>query len=324
MTKSLERVINDFNQELPNCPVCKSNTKIIKSGKRKNKQDTIQLYFCKNCNRRFTDKKITRTTYPPKIILHALSNYNHGHTLYQTSKIMRKKYKTSIPISTIKNWVHRYKDEFPFIKLRKEYSIDPDIIIQTKKLQHQQLFLFKVNTLKLNLAGKQFPKLKYYINSMIKNPQDHIFQNKNVLRCSELAKKIKIETPRIKQISTNIATNLTNLGLAITKTNKERHQVIENFFLINDSVTMATEIPVYILKKESDFENDLVGHIDLIQVRNNKIHILDYKPEIENQNNSITQLSLYAKALSIRTSLPESYFVCAYFNENGYYQFNFS
>ena len=62
----------------------------------------------------------------------------------------------------------------------------------------------------------------------------------------------------------------------------------------------------------------------MIQVRNNKIHVMDYKPEIENQNTAITQLSLYAKALSIRTKIPESYFVCAYFNEKGCYQFYLS
>ena len=157
---------------------------------------------------------------------------------------------------------------------------------------------------------------------MIKNSQDNIFQNKDVLRCSELARKIDIDIAKIKQINSNLATNLTNLGLALAKTKKGRHQVIENFFLINDSVTIATETPVYILKNEGRFENDLVGHVDLIQVRNNKIHVLDYKPEIENQNNVLAQLSLYTRALSIRTKIPISFFICAYFNEKGYYQFN--
>jgi hypothetical protein len=48
------------------------------------------------------------------------------------------------------------------------------------------------------------------------------------------------------------------------------------------------------------------------------------KPEVENNNSIIAQLSLYAKALSIRTKITESYLVCAYFNEHGYYQFNYS
>jgi ATP-dependent exoDNAse (exonuclease V) beta subunit len=157
---------------------------------------------------------------------------------------------------------------------------------------------------------------------MIEDSQNHIFQNKSVLRCSELAKTISIEITPMKQISNNLATRLTNLGLALVKTKKERHQVIENFFLINDSVTIASEIPVYLLKNESDFGNDLVGHIDLIQVRNNKIYILDYKPEIVNEKTAFNQLSLYARALSTRTKIQKSEIICSYFNNNCYIQFN--
>jgi transposase-like protein len=319
---SLNKKYIDSEIELPYCPICKINNQTIKSGKRKIKDEIIQTYYCKSCSKRFTNRKIKRTSYTPTHIVNAITFFNLGHTLGQTVKNMSRKYKIKIPISTLNYWVHRYNNELPFIKLRTKYNIDPENIIRTKKLQHQQPYLFQVHSLKLNLAGKQFPKLKHYINLMIMNSQDNIFQNKDVLRCSELAKKIKIETPRIKQINSNLATKLTNLGMVLAKTKKERHQVIENFFLTNDSVTIATEIPVYILKNEADFENDLVGHIDLIQVRNNKIHVLDYKPEVENTKTTIAQLALYSRALSMRTKIPESYFMCAYFNEDRYCQFN--
>jgi ATP-dependent exoDNAse (exonuclease V) beta subunit len=59
------------------------------------------------------------------------------------------------------------------------------------------------------------------------------------------------------------------------------------------------------------------GHIDIIQVRNNKVHIMDYKPDRE--GNAVNQLQLYAKCLKKRTGIPN--ITCAYFDENEYHQF---
>ena len=75
------------------------------------------------------------------------------------------------------------------------------------------------------------------------------------------------------------------------------------------------------LKEEAEFDDNLVGHIDMVQVRNNKIHILDYKPELINEKYAISQLSLYALALSKRTNIGLSKIVCAYFNQDDYFQF---
>ena len=43
-----------------------------------------------------------------------------------------------------------------------------------------------------------------------------------------------------------MANKLAELGLLLAKTNRERHQAIEDFMLINDSVTIACEVPVYL------------------------------------------------------------------------------
>lgn len=44
----------------------------------------------------------------------------------------------------------------------------------------------------------------------------------------------------------NLANKLTNMALNLAKTNKDRHQSVQDFMLINDSTTIATEIPVYL------------------------------------------------------------------------------
>lgn len=56
-------------------------------------------------------------------------------------------------------------------------------------------------------------------------------------------------------------------------------------------------------------------------MRKDQIHILDYKPNITNDKAIWMQLILYSFALSKRTNLPLNNITCAYFNENGYYQF---
>jgi len=106
---------------------------------------------------------------------------------------------------------------------------------------------------------------------------------------------------------------------------------IENFFLANDSTTVAIEVPVYIkpgeLTKTEQKEYGLTlneplsGHIDILQQRFTKIHILDYKPDAKRSDkSSAEQLFLYALALSKRTGIPMRKIACAYFDENNYFQ----
>ncbi len=170
---------------------------------------------------------------------------------------------------------------------------------------------------KLNIKGKQFPQLKQYINSMLKDPKDYLFQSKDVLRCSELANTIDLPKPNIRSIKDSTACRMTDLALELARTKKERHEKVEEFFLVNDSATVAVEVPVYQTEAESGFKEPLTGHVDLIQVRGNRIHILDYKPDRE--GNVTNQLQLYAKCIRKRTGLSD--ITCAYFDENAYYQF---
>jgi len=88
--------------------------------------------------------------------------------------------------------------------------------------------------------------------------------------------------------------------------------------LRNDSTTIAAEVPVYL-----NYNNEIItGHIDFLQLRFNKIHILDYKPEAEKEKQAQSQVYLYARALSEITKIPLTNFVCAYFDENNYFEFS--
>ncbi len=169
-------------------------------------------------------------------------------------------------------------------------------------------------------------------------------QNFNEKRASQIKfPHLKIETKN----KNNLTCKLASLALNLAKTNKDRHGAIQNFFLINDSTTIATEIPIYLTNWDAgyysrleikdfqrharwnqkgfifplnNYRTPITGHIDILQIRNGIIHILDYKPEAD-KINAIEQLTIYALALSRKLNLPLYYFKCAWFDENNYFEF---
>lgn len=93
--------------------------------------------------------------------------------------------------------------------------------------------------------------------------------------------------------------------------------------LANDSATIAVEVPVYLFPREaSDLKlaDVLTGHIDVLQIRYDKVWILDYKPEARQETRAKYQLYLYARALSVRTKIPLSRFGLAYFDDKDYFE----
>jgi ATP-dependent exoDNAse (exonuclease V) beta subunit len=131
----------------------------------------------------------------------------------------------------------------------------------------------------------------------------------------------------------NHATRLAQLVLQAVTNNRMRHEALQQFMLVNDSVTVAMEVPIYL--KPNDLKHFtqklhfqipfklteiLTGHIDILQIRNGLIHILDYKPKAKSEK-PYTQLTLYALALSRLTGLKLMDFKCAWFDENNYFEF---
>ena len=65
----------------------------------------------------------------------------------------------------------------------------------------------------------------------------------------------------------------------------------------------------------------ITGHIDFVQLKFGSIYLLDYKPDAD-KSNAISQLFVYAVALSVRTGIWLRNFRCAWFDEDGYYEFS--
>ncbi|MBS3781876.1 MAG: PD-(D/E)XK nuclease family protein [Candidatus Thermoplasmatota archaeon] len=121
----------------------------------------------------------------------------------------------------------------------------------------------------------------------------------------------------------NLTTELIQLAFNSQpkNSNKSPHETVEEFFLINDSTTVTTELPVFINPSETALNVDepITGHIDLIQIRYDDIYILDYKPNLNYPEKHASQLQLYQKAIQERTSTPEDKIHTAVFNKHSYY-----
>jgi len=322
----------------PQCPKCHSEI-VVKKGIRKNKLQILQQYQCKECNYIFTKNPSKNTTYPIKIILNAISSYNLGRTLQET----KEKINLEATLPTISSWLDKYKDMLTYARLRKHAIklYKPNNIIHKQALSHIQPYTFKYHKAKLNLLLKenpQFAALKDYIEKIsAKDFPHHIFTyNKESSQNNEQrASQLKFNHLKISHIKKqNQANQLAKLAINLATTNKERHQAIQNFMLINDSTTIAVEIPVYLTNWDagyyrnqkgfifplSNYKTPITGHIDILQIRNGLIHILDYKPEAD-KTQPIEQLTIYALALSRKLNLPLYYFKCAWFDEGNYFEF---
>jgi len=297
------------------CPKCNKKN-IIRYGKYKGKQ----VYFCKDCDKKFIRSKFKNKTYSPSVIINAISYYNLGKTLDETVKLVNRQYKIKVSKSSVHSWINEFSQFCSYKKIRssvlKNYK-SSDKIIESFSFQHSGLtYNFTYHKAKLDMLCVKFSSLvKYIINMKNECPSDFFNENK---RCSQL--RLDIDFRKKKKY--NQACKLADFALKACSFNTKRHGVLEKFMLINDSSTIACEVPVWFWEKHLDV--GICGHIDILQVRRGNIYVLDYKPNAskENDNKVASQLFLYATGLSFRTNIPLMRFRCAWFDENNYYEFN--
>ena len=108
-------------------------------------------------------------------------------------------------------------------------------------------------------------------------------------RCSQ----IKLDVTVKKSKGRNQACRLAGLALQAVddNRNRKRHEVVEEFMLINDTATVACEIPIWMWEKKLDV--GVSGHIDLLQIRRGRIYILDFKPKAARENEQKVASQLY-------------------------------
>ena len=321
----------------PICPKCQCK-RTVRKGKRRNRLQTLQIYVCSECLHHFTAGAAGKNkSYPLKTILEAISAFNLGYALTETQQMLRRRFHLHIPERTISSWLTEHRPLTTYSRLRKSCRklFSPEAIIRSHTFYHQQVYRFQVHQAKLAMLLKselETPKeqsatLAAYLASITKNFPHHLFQSAEH-RSSKFPTELH---PRVER-KENHATRLAALALPTSPNNKKRHETLQRFMLINDSVTVAVEIPVYLNREDIryyqshglnlNFETEVItGHIDFVQMRNGYVHILDYKPDARKERHAHVQLTIYALALARRTGLKLKDFKCAWFDEKDYFEF---
>ena len=189
-------------------------------------------------------------------------------------------------------------------------------------MTQKQLHILKRELHKLIIDGIKYEKISdhfgliKYLERFEHGCPNEMFEGGK--RCSQIKLDVNVKKSRGR----NQACRLAGLALKAVDDNRRRHEVVEEFMLINDTATVACEIPIWMWEKNLDV--GISGHIDLLQIRRNRKYILVFKSEAakENEQKVASQLYFYALGLSFRTRMPLSMFRCGWFDETVYYEFN--
>ena len=318
------------------CLYC-SGTKITKKGKRRKKFETVQLWYCKDCDAVFTPRALKGKSYPIPVILDGLSYYHTGHSLETSATLIQERYGMKVTPTTLSRWLSEYKDLCPYGSRRQKDMVlfKPHRIIQSIRFHHQQVYQYRLHRGKLETIfkiqqHKALAPLATFLQSMTTACPHRFFQDEG--RGSQLKTKFDLDGVSIRERQ-NLATRIAQLSVQGARQNKQRHDMVQKFMIATDSATVATEVPVYLFPKDiRHFRQELgfdvplketttfTGHIDALQVRAGAIHILDYKPNARREK-PIEQLTFYALALSRRTGLRLYDFTCAWFDDRHYFEF---
>ena len=101
------------------CPIC-GGKHVIKKGKRKTRYRSRQVYYCKNCKKRFVENKLMNKTYPSGVIVNAISYYNLGYTLEEASSLVNQRFKVKTSKSSVHNWLTEFSDICSFREIRNK------------------------------------------------------------------------------------------------------------------------------------------------------------------------------------------------------------
>lgn len=325
---------------LVTCPYCQGS-EMTRKGKRKNKYGDIQLYYCPHCQRRFSSLVNKNRTYPLPVIIEALSLYNRAFSAQHAADILNKKYGLSLSRQTVHLWLSDYEDHLLFRPLRAAAAgrIAPYRWIAETRLLHGLVYTYKYHRAKMALIldasrrGALFGPLQDYLEDVPTTCPHDLFRAQRP-RASAQKQSFHLDGVKITPRHENAAVQNARFVVQAVANNKARHETVQDFMLVNDSATIAVEVPIllsaddlaafrargYDIPLRLDPEDVLTGHIDIVQIRYGLIHILDYKPGARREK-PIAQLMTYALALSALTGIDLYHFKCAWFDDVEYFEF---
>jgi transposase-like protein len=137
------------------CPYCGGRT-LTRRGTRRKKLEIVQLWRCASCKRTITPgpAALHNKTYPLRMILSALTDYDLGYTLEATARRLKKKSNRSVSPSTITSWLNEYRQHCSYRRLRAEglRRFPANQTIRSIKLYHRQIYSYAYHRPKLDLV----------------------------------------------------------------------------------------------------------------------------------------------------------------------------
>ena len=284
-------------------------------------------------------------TYPIRLVLQALTLYNLGYSLNETAKRLKSKSGRAVSPTTIATWIGAHKEQTTFRRLRAEATTiyPPDANHPLDQALSPAGLRLRVSPLEARALAPQSaaPALRGACDF----PREHSLN----VPARTLPPRGRSEGPRLASAPgfrrsrphrhqsqrEHGHRQLPALIIPAVGSNKLRHETLQNFMLANDSSTVAVEIPIWLTEDEIAISKrrygielaaggaprSITGHIDFLQVRNDAVHILDYKPDART-NKPIAQLAIYALALTMRVPGLKLFDIkCAWFNEDEYNEF---
>jgi len=342
------------------CPFCNAS-RLSPKGFRAKKLETVRVYRCGLCRRTFTPgpRAVRGKTYPLREILEAITAYNRGNSLAETSRRISSRYGHAANPATISRWVAAHPTLTTYRRLRERglALFPPPRLIRNLKLYHRQVYGYGYHRAKLAFlrdgtiddrrsGSTRFAALADFLEEVPNRCPHPYFRDEGGARCSQIAPAFLDQSRLIVLAKENAATDTAALIIPAVGSNYDRHPRLQAFMLANDSTTLAVEVPIWLLEDDiaaleraygviilprepldparpavGHKSRFITGHIDFLQARNGAIHILDYKPDART-NRPVAQLAVYALALTrLVPGLRLFDIKCAWFNESCYNEF---
>lgn len=165
---------------------------------------------------------------------------------------------SGIQPSSLANWIEEHKDLCRYHRYRpfgvKMFS--PMNTVVSATLAHRQLYRFRYHQAKIRLIIREdikhakFGSLADYLALVPSETPHQYFQDGSAAsRSSEAPIRFSKENMIVRS-KQNFANKLAAFVLQTVKKNKDRHEAVQRFMLANDTVTVATEVPVYIKRED--------------------------------------------------------------------------
>jgi PD-(D/E)XK nuclease superfamily len=325
-----------INPATPRCPRCHA-TDVLKKGRRKTRHEARQRWGCNRCGHTFTNLVTKHSPYPVKVIMEAMCRYNLGYSARDTVRYLTRRFHITVPEKTFRLWYKAHKPMCTYYSIWAAiaHRFEPEGLLEKYYLQRRQVYLYAVHHGKLDHLfsfpyHRTYRPIRDYLVADVPSADfpHQLFTREDRERSSQYPVILQAEVTR----KDNYATKLAGLALQIAPSNSKRHETLQRLMLLNDSATIAVAGPIYLTPDDFTYcqshgftfpfgSNPITGHIDFLQLRSGFLHILDYKPEARKEPHAVTQLTIYALALSRRTGLPVKAFKCAWFDERDYFEF---